>query len=81
MLHPTQELEPPANPARFNPTEVLVSMPSSEGAFRIGLAHGAVTDFTDAGANIPPDRDRSARLDYLALGDWHGRMQIGPRVQ
>jgi DNA repair exonuclease SbcCD nuclease subunit len=63
-----------------DPTEALATMPSHEGALRIGLAHGAVTDFTDAGANIPPDRDRSARLDYLALGDWHGRMQIGPRV-
>lgn len=57
-----------------DPTEALVAMRSDEGTLRIGLAHGAVTDFTDAEANIPPDRDRSARLDYLALGDWHGRM-------
>lgn len=64
-----------------DPTAALVTMPSDEGSLRIGLAHGAVTDFTDDGANIPPDRDRSARLDYLALGDWHGRMQISPRVQ
>jgi DNA repair exonuclease SbcCD nuclease subunit len=62
-------------------TEALVTMPSDEDTLRIGLAHGAVTDFTDDGANVPPDRDRSARLDYLALGDWHGRIQIGPRVQ
>lgn len=64
-----------------DPTEPLTTMPSEEGTLRIGLAHGGVTDFTDAGANIPPDRDRSARLDYLALGDWHGRVAIGPRVQ
>lgn len=64
-----------------DPTDALVAMPSDTGALRIGLAHGGVTDFTDAGANIPPDRDVSARLDYLALGDWHGRVQIGPRVQ
>ena len=62
-------------------TEALVTMPSDEGTLRIGLAHGGVTDFTDDGANVPPDRDRSARLDYLALGDWHGRVQISPRVQ
>ena len=61
-------------------TEDLVAMPSDEGALRIGLAHGGVVDFIDGGANVPPDRDRSARLDYLALGDWHGRMEIGPRV-
>ncbi|MBU2358329.1 MAG: DNA repair exonuclease [Alphaproteobacteria bacterium] len=63
-----------------DPTEALTTMPSDDGSLRIGLAHGGVTDFTDAGANIPPDRDRTARLDYLALGDWHGRVQIGPRV-
>ena len=63
-----------------DPTGSLVTMASDEGTLRIGLAHGAVTDFIDTGANIPPDRDRSARLDYLALGDWHGRMQISPRV-
>ncbi|MFC4669637.1 exonuclease SbcCD subunit D [Seohaeicola nanhaiensis] len=61
-------------------TQTMPQMPSPEGALRIGLAHGGVTDFTESGANIPPDRDRSARLDYLALGDWHGRMAVGARV-
>lgn len=63
-----------------DPTAALVATPSDEGALRIGLAHGGVTDFTESGANVPPDRDRTARLDYLALGDWHGRMQVAPRV-
>lgn len=53
------------------------------GAIRIGLAHGSIREFgSEAGhtANpIAPDRVASARLDYLALGDWHGRRQIGPR--
>lgn len=62
-------------------TEDLVAMSSSEGALRIGLAHGGVVDFTQGNSNVPPDRDRSARLDYLALGDWHGRLQVAPRVQ
>lgn len=61
-------------------TEALVGMQSPEGALRIGLAHGGIVDFTESAANIPPDRDRTARLDYLALGDWHGRMAVGPRV-
>ena len=61
-------------------TEALVAMPSPEGAIRIGLAHGGIVDFTDNAANIPPDRDQTARLDYLALGDWHGRIAAGPRV-
>ncbi|MCB1343407.1 MAG: DNA repair exonuclease [Pseudooceanicola sp.] len=61
-------------------TRAMPGMESAEGAVRIGLAHGGVTDFTDSGAHIPPDRDRTARLDYLALGDWHGRMAVGARV-
>jgi DNA repair exonuclease SbcCD nuclease subunit len=64
-----------------DPTEPLVTTASDEGKLRIGLAHGGVTDFTESGAAIAPDRDRTARLDYLALGDWHGRMAVSPRVQ
>lgn len=64
-----------------DPSEPLVTMASDEGKLRIGLAHGGVTDFTESGAAIAPDRDRTARLDYLALGDWHGRMTVSGRVQ
>ena len=49
---------------------------------RIGLAHGGVTDFgsEDGGlATIPPNRADLSELDYLALGDWHGQMAIGPK--
>ncbi|SLN53858.1 metallophosphoesterase family protein [Roseisalinus antarcticus] len=63
-----------------DPSEPMVAMPSEPGVLRIGLAHGGVTDFTDSGGAIAPDRDRSARLDYLALGDWHGRMAVSDRV-
>ncbi len=62
-------------------TEDMGAPSSRAGALRIGLAHGGVVDFTESGASIPPDRDRSANLDYLALGDWHGRLQVSPRVQ
>lgn len=51
---------------------------------RIGLAHGAIHDFSEDGAEgeaiIPPDRAHTAGLDYLALGDWHGQMQVGDRT-
>lgn len=54
------------------------------GALRIGLAHGAVRSFDEEDARvdevIPPDRAETARLDYLALGDWHGQMSLGPRT-
>jgi DNA repair exonuclease SbcCD nuclease subunit len=62
-------------------TESLVTMATPKGALRIGLAHGGVTDFDESGAHIAPDRDRSARLDYLALGDWHGRLSVSDRTQ
>ncbi|MEM9573250.1 MAG: DNA repair exonuclease [Pseudomonadota bacterium] len=63
-----------------DPTAELASMPTSDGDLRIGLAHAGVVDFTDSGAHIPPDRDQSAGLDYLALGDWHGRIAVSPRT-
>lgn len=71
---------PYRNPGR-DLTEALPAMPSPEGALRIGFAHGGVTDFEDTGAHIPPDRDHSARLDYLALGDWHGCLSVGDRIR
>jgi hypothetical protein len=50
------------------------------GASRIGLAHGAVQSFSEDGnpAQIPPDRAGTAGLAFLALGDWHGQLGIGP---
>ncbi|CAN1722378.1 DNA repair exonuclease [Hyphomicrobium sp. 1Nfss2.1] len=53
------------------------------GAVRIGLAHGSVQGFGSNGdANVPidPARVKSARLAYMALGDWHGTTRISDRV-
>jgi hypothetical protein len=59
-----------------------LDQPTPDGLPRIGLAHGAITDFTSsedgAPAIIPPDRAARSGLAYLALGDWHGRMAVGP---
>ncbi|NVK59590.1 MAG: metallophosphoesterase [Rhodobacteraceae bacterium] len=63
-----------------DPTATLAQTETPEGSLRIALAHGGITDFTESGGAIAPDRDRSARLDYLALGDWHGRMTVSPRT-
>ena len=53
------------------------------GCVRVGLAHGSVGDrlpaAADAGNPIAPDRADRARLDHLALGDWHGTLEIAPR--
>lgn len=49
---------------------------------RVGVAHGSVRAFREAGRADVIDTgvvDR-AGLDYLALGDWHGRMEVTPRA-
>ena len=61
-------------------TETM-SAATPEGALRIGLGHGAITDFSgEEGATgiIPPDRAQRSGLDYLALGDWHGQLRVRP---
>ncbi len=55
-----------------------------DGVIRIGLAHGAVQSFSEEGAGldvIAPDRAQRAGLAYLALGDWHGSVEINPRTR
>lgn len=54
------------------------------GLARIGLAHGCVQGVLPEGIDSPnpiaPDRAARARLDYLALGDWHGCRRIDART-
>lgn len=54
------------------------------GLLRVGLAHGSITGILaediDSVNPIAPDRATRARLDYLALGDWHGARQIDART-
>lgn len=53
-----------------------------DNALRIGVAHGAIQSFGEEGATdvIDPNRAKQADLDYLALGDWHGQIQITDRI-
>ncbi len=64
-------------------TAWMAGCQTPKGALRIGLAHGGVCGFGSDAQNgreiIPPDRAKTARLDYLALGDWHARAMISPR--
>ena len=64
-------------------TDVFDQLVSPDGYFRVGIAHGSVSGLlpgeTDAGNPISADRVASARLDYLALGDWHGQKKINDR--
>ena len=66
-----------------DPTAWMDDHESRAGVIRVGLAHGSVQGFGsagEAGVLINPRRAETARLDYLALGDWHGVKEIGPRT-
>lgn len=58
--------------------------PTPPQLLRIGLAHGSVqgilAEDIDSPNPIDPQRAARARLDYLALGDWHGCRQIDDRT-
>ena len=62
----------------FDRAETAVGLP------RIGLAHGSVegilAEDVDSANPIAADRAKRARLDYLALGDWHGSKQVNTRT-
>lgn len=53
-------------------------------AMRVGLAHGSVANRlprpSESPNTIADDRSMRARLDYFALGDWHGTLEIAPRT-
>lgn len=57
---------------------------SPDGYFRVGLAHGSVQgilpESADSANPIAPTRAVTAKLDYLALGDWHGTLEAGERT-
>lgn len=57
---------------------------TAPGLLRIGLAHGSVAgilpELADSPNPIAADRAARARLDYLALGDWHGCKQVDART-
>lgn len=57
---------------------------SNEDIFRVGIAHGSVTNRLPESAEthnpISDTRTQSANLDYLALGDWHGTLNIADKT-
>lgn len=65
-------------------TEWFAAAETPEGLPRIGLAHGCVqgvlSDDVDSANPIASGRAATARLDYLALGDWHGTRRIDDRT-
>ncbi len=66
-----------------DPTDLFDTMATPGARLRIGLAHGSIRDFGTQGETknqIAPDRARRSNLDYLALGDWHGTLNVDART-
>ncbi len=65
-------------------TEWFDTADTPSGHWRVGLAHGCVqgvlAEEIDSPNPIAPQRAERARLDYLALGDWHGCRRIDERT-
>jgi DNA repair exonuclease SbcCD nuclease subunit len=65
-------------------TEWFDTATTADGLIRLGLAHGSVAGrlpgASEAANEIPADRAETAGLSYLALGDWHGHLEIAPRT-
>ena len=65
-------------------TDYFDAVETPDGALRIGLAHGSVTNRLPEKAEsmnpVDDQRADSAKLDYLALGDWHGTLEIANRT-
>lgn len=66
-----------------DPTAYMDAAATPDGALRIGFAHGSIASFSQDGEAATPiaaDRAKRAGIDYLALGDWHGTVEINPRT-
>ncbi|MEL6688285.1 MAG: metallophosphoesterase [Pseudomonadota bacterium] len=70
-------------------TDWMDGADTPDGAIRIGIAHGSIKTFGtkhegredgESASVIPPDRAARARLNYLALGDWHALTEINART-
>lgn len=85
VIAPAVQILPGPCTARKPGRDVTEAMgqPTPAGDLRIGLGHGAITDFSGeegVAGIIPPNRAERSGLDYLALGDWHGQMAVGNRT-
>jgi DNA repair exonuclease SbcCD nuclease subunit len=64
-------------------TAYMDKVATTEGAIRIGMAHGSVQGFgSDGEASnfVAPTRAETAGLSYLALGDWHRQIRVNDRT-
>ena len=83
LLHRTVVGDPAA---WLHDSEIFDALPAD--LPRIVLGHGSIQRFVGAWADeedtfatnlFDPDRLESMPIDYIALGDWHGTMQVGTK--
>ena len=60
-----------------DPTAWMETCETPDAQFRIGLAHGGLSRVGDG--VIPAHAADRARLDFLALGDWHSTLEVSKR--
>ena len=65
-------------------TQFFDEVETPKDGYRIGVAHGSVQnrlpERAEATNPIDDTRAKKARLDYLALGDWHGTLEIADKT-
>ena len=65
-------------------TEWYDAFKAPPSAFKVGLAHGSIEGFLPESAEIHNmisyNRTEKAKLDYLALGDWHGQLKVSAKA-
>lgn len=63
--------------------KVWANFPTDAATWRVGIAHGSVLgvlpEHYELHNVIDPGDVEHAALDYLALGDWHGALQVNAR--
>lgn len=78
-----------SNPLAWIPAELKSGSGMPDVPVRVVLAHGAIQEFgsrgEDDGEGFQPnflelDTLDGGELDYIALGDWHGMKQAGPKA-
>ena len=65
-------------------TEWYTTFQAPSTSFKVGLAHGSIEGFLPESAEIHNmisyQRTETAKLDYLALGDWHGQLKVSSKT-
>ncbi len=79
VFHPCPLLQ---RRSALDPTAHLPAREPGDAAVRVVIAHGGVSSFgqSETGNLIDLPAVLAKGFDWVALGDWHGRLQVDPRA-